>query len=57
MNENMNTVVVTQEPEEIELDLRDMFATLFLRWKTLLPASSRAPSFLDCIQCPPPRGR
>ena len=36
MNENMNTVVVTQEPEEIELDLRDMFATLFLRWKTLL---------------------
>lgn len=35
MNENVNTVVV-QESEEIELDLRDMLATLFLRWKTLL---------------------
>ncbi len=36
MNENMNTAVVTQEPEELELDLQDMLATLFLRWKTLL---------------------
>ena len=36
MNENMNTAVVAQEPEELELDLRDMLATLFLRWKTLL---------------------
>ena len=25
-----------QEPEELELDLKDMLATLFLRWKTLL---------------------
>ena len=36
MNENVNPVAVTQAPEELELDLRDMLATLFLRWKTLL---------------------
>ena len=35
MNETLNTAV-PQEPEELELDLRDMLATLFLRWKTLL---------------------
>ena len=35
MNENIFTAVL-QEPEELELDLRDMLATLFLRWKTLL---------------------
>lgn len=35
MDENMNTAV-PQEPEELELDLRDMLATLLLRWKTLL---------------------
>ena len=36
MNEQMSAAVVPQEPEELELDLRDMLATLFLRWKTLL---------------------
>ena len=36
MNENVNTAAVTQEPVELELDLKDMLATLFLRWKTLL---------------------
>ncbi len=36
MNEQMNAAVLPQEPEELELDLRDMLATLFLRWKTLL---------------------
>ena len=36
MNENKMDAVLPQEPEELELDLRDMLATLFLRWKTLL---------------------
>lgn len=36
MNENNMAAVLPQEPEELELDLRDMLATLFLRWKTLL---------------------
>ncbi len=36
MNENMVNAGLPQEPEELELDLRDMLATLFLRWKTLL---------------------
>ena len=35
MNESLNTAM-PQEPEELELDLRDMLANLFLRWKTLL---------------------
>lgn len=36
MNEQMNAAVLPQEPEDLELDLRDMLATLFLRWKALL---------------------
>ena len=36
MNENMVNAGLPQEPEELELDLKDMLATLFLRWKTLL---------------------
>ena len=36
MNENTVPSVLVQEPEELELDLRDMLAALLLRWKTVL---------------------
>ena len=36
MNEKYNTEVMPQEPEELELDLRDMLAVLLLKWKTVL---------------------
>ena len=36
MNENTSAMALQQEPEELELDLRDMLAALLLKWKTVL---------------------